>query len=351
MGILGVGVIAGSLLYVSSAGSLLRADDEAPAEEVGTPLQNPEPSSGKQIYRLDVDGARRTFIVYRPATLAEDEKATVVFMFHGGGGNATGPYQDSGWTEKADEEGFMVVYPQALKYHVYSEEKVSGGRVVQDVAEYATRWGSYNLEKKLDPEYPEQEIYDDVAFTRAMVAFVKSGYAVDDSRIYASGFSNGGSMVERLMIETTDIFAAFAPSSSGGISPEETEEMLEEYKPFTFEARPTMRLLGSLDPKLTHVSQVTEFSIDETAAEEGDPVHERYIEGQLAILDLLDSYDYQTSGKVSHFAYTEPVSGSGSNAEYHLYVVDGMMHVYPHGRGGSLSAPDLAWDFFTRFSL
>lgn len=340
-----------SLLFLGAGYFLKTHDDASSAEEVGTPLQNPEPSLGKQIYRLDIAGARRTFIVYRPRTVSESEEVPVVFMFHGGGGNAHGPYQDSGWTEKADEEGFMVVYPQALKYHVYSEEKVSGGQVVQDVAEYATRWSSYNLEKKLDPAYPEQMMYDDVAFVHAMVDFLETTYAIDSSRIYASGFSNGGSMVERLMIEMTEVFAAFAPSSSGGISPEETEQIEEEYKPATFTARPTIRLLGSLDPKLTYVSEVAEFAMDETAAQEDNPVYERYIEGQLEILDLMNEYDYQTSGEVSHFAYTEPTLGSGSQAEYHLYVVDGMKHVYPYGRNSHLSAPDLFWDFFQQYSL
>lgn len=348
--LIGAGIVVGSvvLLKMPSAGN----QDRSSTSQDGRSgeINNPVASSGKQTYRLEVDGATREFIVYRPEGLSDSEEVPVVFMFHGGGGRAEGQYRDSGWTQKADEEGFMVVYPQALKYHVYAEEKVKNGQVVQNLAEYATRWNNFSLSSSIDPEYPDQELYDDIAFVHAMVDFLEDNYAVDSERMYATGFSNGGGMVNRLMVEGTDLFAAFAPTAAGGLTIEGLEA-LGDYKPANFVARPTVGMIGSMDPKLTHSAEVDEFSTDESAAQDGDAVHERYIEPQLEVLELADEYAYEAIGKSAHFTYSEPQAGSDSQAEYQLYVVDGLKHVYPNGKSNPLSAPDIFWSFFEGYSL
>jgi polyhydroxybutyrate depolymerase len=51
---------------------------------------------------------------------------------------------------------------------------------------------------------------DDVAFARAIVADVARRVAIDPMRIYATGFSAGGGMVNRLACDAADLFAAAA---------------------------------------------------------------------------------------------------------------------------------------------
>jgi polyhydroxybutyrate depolymerase len=51
---------------------------------------------------------------------------------------------------------------------------------------------------------------DDVDFLRAVVADVNDHHSVDNARIYATGFSQGGGMVNRLACDAADLFAAFS---------------------------------------------------------------------------------------------------------------------------------------------
>jgi len=54
---------------------------------------------------------------------------------------------------------------------------------------------------------------DDVTFTRAIVDWLNIQTCVDNNKIYATGFSNGGFMTHRLACEASDVFAGFSPHS------------------------------------------------------------------------------------------------------------------------------------------
>ena len=55
---------------------------------------------------------------------------------------------------------------------------------------------------------------DDVAFLRALVADVSRVHAVESTRVYAAGHSNGGIMALRLACEASDVFVAVGVQSS-----------------------------------------------------------------------------------------------------------------------------------------
>lgn len=348
LGIFAVLVIGGAI-----AGAAYLTKPEV--QNVTTDEHVSTPSKATETYTIEVDGVDREFIVYRPDNLPADEAVPVVFMFHGGGQNGKIFYQDSGWRQKADEEGFMAVFPTALKYHTYADSKVKNGKVVEDVAEYKTSWVGANIDSKLDPNYPDQVVHQDIEFVNAMVDFLKNNYAVDSDHFYASGFSNGAGFVNYLMIEATNIFAAFAGNSSGGLSTEGSHAVSDE-RPDDFVARPSIILIGSEDPKLTYGSsqslgiEVKEFATDESAAEEGNPVRVRYIDLYLDILELTDAYSYEKEGRLSHFTFSEPISGADSTAEFNLYIVEGMKHVYPNGDNFPITAVDIYWPFFEQYS-
>jgi polyhydroxybutyrate depolymerase len=54
---------------------------------------------------------------------------------------------------------------------------------------------------------------DDVGYVRAVVADLGTHIAVDAKRVFASGFSNGAAMSQRLGCEAADLVAAIAPAS------------------------------------------------------------------------------------------------------------------------------------------
>jgi polyhydroxybutyrate depolymerase len=55
-------------------------------------------------------------------------------------------------------------------------------------------------------------------FVDAIIETLRAKYAVDDSRIYATGFSNGGFFCYLLWAERPQIFAAVAPGAASLVS-------------------------------------------------------------------------------------------------------------------------------------
>lgn len=135
-------------------------------------------------------GEERSYNLYVPLSFDASKPAGVVFAFHGGGGNADIMMRTSGFNKIADEEGFLVVYPN----------------------------GSGRLDDKLLTwnggtccGFAQENNIDDVGFVRAMLGDLQTIADIDMKRVYATGMSNGGIMSYRLACEAADIFAAIAP--------------------------------------------------------------------------------------------------------------------------------------------
>src|SRR5687768_7207417 len=143
---------------------------------------------------IRVDGVDRFFVVAQPSAPAPAEGYPLVFMFHGTTGNGPEFYNISGWKEKADAEGFVAVFPSSRAYCILEE----------GIETRPTKWNNGDLQSKA---CPGQEIKDDVAFVRAMIDSVAARLPIDRSRIYASGFSNGGVFTSKLAVEMSDVFA------------------------------------------------------------------------------------------------------------------------------------------------
>jgi polyhydroxybutyrate depolymerase len=321
--------------------------EDTPSKSVSAPATQAEVAQpATQEFRLLVDGVQREFIVYRPATLPATQAVPVVFMFHGGGGTGEQFYKMSGWKEKADQEGFIAVFPTALKYHTYSEEKVDNGKVQQDVAEYETRWSNFQLAQTFDPQFPDQKPADDVAFVRAIVTHLDQNYVIDQNRMYACGFSSGGNFSNRLMLEASDLFAAYCVSSAGSPT-----DIAEAAPAPGFIPRPAISILGSMDPKFRFSSQVQSFPIDETVMTPGSATRARFVDGYLDVLGLSDTYTYENTGKIGHFTFNSSLTPATAGLEYQLLIVQGMEHIFPNGKNNSLTAADVYWEFFEEYSL
>jgi polyhydroxybutyrate depolymerase len=96
----------------------------------------------------------------------------------------------SGLSRKADQAGFIVVYPNGTGR--FSSFTWNGGNCC----------GSYG-----------QNNVDDVAFINAVLDDLMGSYHIDARRIYATGMSNGAVMAYRLASELSDRIAAIAPVS------------------------------------------------------------------------------------------------------------------------------------------
>ena len=138
-----------------------------------------------------VDGVEREALVFLPSTSSKS-KPPVIFAFHGHGGNiqfaARGMAFQNFWPEA------IVVYPQGLPTPgIIMDQKGEKPGWQRDAGQQSDR---------------------DLKFVDAIVATLRQKYSIDDARVYATGFSNGGLFTYLLLSQRPNVFAAFAPGGA-----------------------------------------------------------------------------------------------------------------------------------------
>lgn len=149
----------------------------------------PQLAPGDHVRTIEVDGRTRTFTVHVPPSYDGSRPVPVVLAFHGGGANAASMIRFSGLSQKADEAGFLAVYPSGT------------GRLPRILTWNAGNCCGYAMRNKVD----------DVAFVRALLDDLGQVARVDAKRVYATGMSNGAIMAYQLASELSDRIAAIAP--------------------------------------------------------------------------------------------------------------------------------------------
>jgi len=138
-------------------------------------------ASAQQVTRWQVEGETREAIVYAPDALAGNEKIPLVFSFHGRGDTM----QNFQYTN------VHVAWPEAIV--VYFQGLSTGGGL-----------SGWQAGRGADGDR-------DVKLVDVALASLREAYNVDDDRIYATGFSNGGMFTYLLWAERPGVFAAYAP--------------------------------------------------------------------------------------------------------------------------------------------
>jgi polyhydroxybutyrate depolymerase len=151
-------------------------------------------TTGDQTVSLDMpspDGSTRTrtALVHVPPGYDHARDWPLVLAFHGGGTNSHSMRDFSGLDEKADEAGFVVVYPDGTG-RLNEQLTWNGG----NCCGYALRYG-----------------IDDVAYASALLEELMRRGSIDARRVYATGMSNGAMMAYRLAAELSTHIAAIAP--------------------------------------------------------------------------------------------------------------------------------------------
>jgi polyhydroxybutyrate depolymerase len=120
----------------------------------------------------------------------------LVLMLHGAGGNARNAMRQAGLARHADERGFLAVSADGTASRPGSPPQfIANPQVWND--------GSGR-------GHAHARGVDDVDFLARVIDEVTSNHNVDATRVYAMGFSNGGSMTFRLAAELPDRMAAIA---------------------------------------------------------------------------------------------------------------------------------------------
>jgi polyhydroxybutyrate depolymerase len=114
-------------------------------------------------------------------------------------------------SEKADEEGFIVVYPN--------------GKLLYD--DYEGLVFEWDVNWMPDSWIRGRKYIDDVGFFRELIDEIENNYNIDSNRIYISGISYGADMTYFLGSELSDVVAAISPVAGGTVGGKWEDE--EEY--------------------------------------------------------------------------------------------------------------------------
>ncbi len=128
-------------------------------------------------------GVPRTFYTYVPPSYDPAIPMPLVVALHGRPGNAGGIALIMDWNRIADRYGFIVVYPEGIRQGWNSARGVRGF---------------------------EDSGLDDARFLSDLIHDLSLDLNIDQRRIYAAGFSNGGYMAQRLACERPEQYAAIA---------------------------------------------------------------------------------------------------------------------------------------------
>lgn len=190
---------------------------------------------------LVVNGVVRTYVLYVPCRFRAHESALLVAM-HGRFGTGAGFEASSQLDEKANREGFVVVYPDALIDAV----------------------GSANWNYYYDPFFVNAP--DDVGFIRALIDLLRATLRPDPRRIYVTGTSAGGFMAQTLGVALSDRVAAIGVVEGGisVITPTSPQSVPNAAAPVS-----VLMLKGDQDPSNFYCGAVfTQFGVVESSADQ-----------------------------------------------------------------------------------
>ena len=154
-------------------------------------------------YDIQSGALTRSYLLHVPKQLTHP--APLVIVMHGYTGSADSIMSYSGMNEVADEEGFVVVYPQ--------------GTVDQQG----------NAFFNVGYEFHADASVDDLQFIRDLVAHLQDELTLNPDKVFATGMSNGADMSYLLACQASDIFRAVAPIA--GVMMKETFDTCSPSRP------------------------------------------------------------------------------------------------------------------------
>ncbi len=163
--------------------------------DAGEPNDNLTPTTGLSAQTLQHNGEEREYQLYIPSSYNEETAHPVLLNFHGFGGNAKNYFTfESNFQEVAEQEGVILVYPQALLLSGFS---------VWNAAPFAE-------DNKTD--------FDDIGFIETLIVDLQEQLSIDPEHVYAAGFSTGGMFSYALACFSNEPIAGVAAVSAAQLN-------------------------------------------------------------------------------------------------------------------------------------
>ena len=274
---------------------------------------------------ITVGGMTRSYIVHVPKRHDQHSPMPIVLALHGATMNGAMMAWFSDLNRKADEAGFIAVYPNGTGTN--SSFFWNGGNCCGSAA---------------------QNKVDDVAFIDALLDDLMRAYSVDTQRVYATGMSNGAIMAYRLASELSDRITAIAPVA-GSVE----TEISQPKRPVS-----VLHFHGTKDEYIPFLGGRGEKSITGT--------HFCSVNQSVQTWVKLNGCDESPRTDVlsksgDEMTVTRKTYASGKDgAEVALVVIEGGGHTWPGRKSPAatlgksatnVSANDLMWEFFQKHEL
>lgn len=146
------------------------------------------PGTHKRKMDLRVLGFNRSYLIHIPKNYSRAEARPLVVALHGAFSTADEMEEETGLSDLADRDGFLVVYPNGITLFGWFQHWNAGhccGRAMKDGV-------------------------DDLGFISTVIEEVRRDLRVDSSRIYLLGYSNGGMLAYLFAAEKPEILTAVA---------------------------------------------------------------------------------------------------------------------------------------------
>ncbi|MGE3075950.1 MAG: PHB depolymerase family esterase [Dehalococcoidia bacterium] len=189
-------ILVGLALVACGRSSSDGSPTVAPTVTAGAPVvtASPSPSAtanaeasipqGVSHGTLEFAGVERTYRLFVPPAIREDERVPLVVALHGGLGSGDQFAGASNFEKLAESEGFIVAFPDGLD-RTWNAGTCCGLSVRKDT--------------------------DDVGFLAALIDQMKDTLPVDAGKVFMTGHSNGAMLAFRFGCERADVVKAIAP--------------------------------------------------------------------------------------------------------------------------------------------
>jgi polyhydroxybutyrate depolymerase len=243
---------------------------------------------------------------------------------------------ETGWTEKADKEGFLAVFPNAMSRNPAQPSSF---------ARNPQLWNDGS-----DRFYPGQSAPDDVAFINAMLNDLIANFTVDARRVFFAGFSNGASMTFRIGAELSKRIAAIAPVAGACWLESLTLERPVSMCYITGTADPLNLIEGGV-PKLATGGS------EQVRAKPKPPVRNSILKWAKAV----GCPETPASTSEANGVRTETYGPGRDGAEVVYITIEGLGHTWAGGknllpesmvgkRSDKVKTTDIIWEFFQKHS-
>ena len=262
---------------------------------------------------FDHNGVNRLYTLYKPDNLKE--KAPLVFVLHGYTSNSTNIMNYSKMNEIADQNGFMVCYPQGTSNAFTGQ----------------THWNA-NLK--------EMSSIADSEFLTDLAKKLQAEFNLSEKNTFACGMSNGGFMSYTLGCERSDTFKAIA-SITGTMSG-------YDWNNCNPNKVPVLQISGTNDMVVP-----MDGSMSSAGGWGGAPKIQDIMNywGDINECTQTQTLNLPDSNKTDNsYVSIEKKVDCFNNHQVWFYTVYGGTHTWPGAWGNmDINASEEIWDFFSRY--